>query len=85
MVIERPSPTFAPPLKRTVLDPIFALEIQGSRCVRCHSFCNVNCGEMAILERFQIIKPGKALCKSCAEREGYDRDRYEAALEVEAL
>ena len=61
------------------------IELEGARCVHCRSFCNVSYDEMVILERFQIIKPGKAMCKICAEREGYDRDFYDAALEVEVL
>lgn len=61
------------------------LELDGVRCVRCRSFCNVSCGEMAILERLEIIKPGKAMCPICAEREGYDQDFYEAVLELEAM
>ncbi len=65
--------------------PLFALRMEGARCVRCRSFCTVNCGEQAVLHRLQIIKPRKNMCSDCAELEGYDRDFYQAAEEVEAL
>ncbi len=67
------------------LNPVFALRTEGARCVRCRSFCTVNCGEQGILHRLQIIKPRHALCQNCAEREGYDRDFYDAVLELEAM
>ena len=64
---------------------VFALQTSGARCIRCRSFCTVNCGEQGILHRLQIIKPRHTLCKSCAERQGYDQDFYDAVLELEAM
>ena len=66
-------------------NPLFLLRMDNVRCVRCGSFCTVNCGEQVILHRLQIIKPRQTLCKDCAEREGYDADFYEAVLELEAM
>ena len=82
LLTNSPGPQCPPPLP---FNPIFALQESGARCVRCGSYCTVNCGEQAILHRLQIIKPRHTLCQDCAEREGYDRDFYDAVRELEAM